>query len=322
MDVIKLNNTVETLCQVVNVPEDKKQELISKYSTLSETEVIKELSQIVYRVLGNNEEMYNYCLEVIRNINPEICPPVEEMKTRLSKMFSNEVEGNMPLEENHKLVNESIVRFTKLFNQYGIDYYIVGALPCFLKTGQPLFRYHDDIDIMINEEDIPKVAEIIQSTGYEFYDDRFPSLERYQEMEQKKPPHVVLAQNPNNEFHLGFFTFRREKDNSIIMREYSHRVENGTVVVDVLERQSDPIGTALRYDDNPTEYMGTTFRTSTVESVYSLKEYTRRPKDVTDNEHLIPFIDRKKLDALKQHPNQNVVIQNIQPNNNTNDKSL
>ena len=62
MDVIKLNNTVETLCRVVNVPEDKKQELISKYSTLSETEVIKELSQIVYRVLGNNEEMYNYCL--------------------------------------------------------------------------------------------------------------------------------------------------------------------------------------------------------------------------------------------------------------------
>lgn len=322
MDSIKLNNTIDILSKVITVPEEKKQELIIKYSSLSESEVIKDLSQIVYRALKNNEELYNYSLEVIRSINPQICPPVEEMKSRLSRMFSNEVEGNMPLEENHKLVNESIVRFTKLFNQYGIDYYIVGALPCFLKTGQPLFRYHDDIDIMINEEDIPKVAEIIQSTGYEFHDDRFPSLERYQEMEQKKPPHVVLAQNPNNEFHLGFFTFRREQDNSITMREYSHRVENGTVVVDVLERQSDPIGTMLRYDDNPTEYIGTTFRTSTVESVYSLKEYTRRPKDVTDNEHLTPFIDRKKLDALKQHPNQNVVIQNIQPNNNTNNKSL
>lgn len=196
MDVIKLNNTVEILCRVVNVPEDKKQELISKYSTLSETEVIKELSQIVYRVLGNNEEMYNYCLEVIRNINPEICPPVDEMKTRLSKMFSNEVEGNMSLEENHQIVNESIVKFTTLFNQYGIDYYIVGALPCFLKTGQPLFRYHDDIDIMINEDDIPKVAEIIKLSGYEFHDDRFPNLERFQQMEQNKPPHTVLAQNP------------------------------------------------------------------------------------------------------------------------------
>lgn len=317
MDVIKLNNTVETLCRVVNVPEDKKQELVSKYSTLSETEVIKELSQIVYRVLGNNEEMYNYCLEVIRNINPEICPPVDEMKTRLSKMFSNEVEGNMSLEENHQLVNESIVKFTTLFNQYGIDYYIVGALPCFLKTGQPLFRYHDDIDIMINEDDIPKVAEIIKLSGYEFHDDRFPNLERFQQMEQNKPLHTVLAQNPNNEFHLGFFTFRREQNNSITMREYSHRLENGEVVVDVLERQSDPIGTELRYDEKPTEYMGTTFRTSTIESVYGLKGYTRRPKDITDMQKLEPYIDKQKLEQLKQHPNHNVEIHNVEYEKNT-----
>lgn len=322
MDSIKLNNTIDILSKIITVPEEKKRELRIKYSSLSESEVIKDLSQIVYRVLGSNEELYNYSLEVIRNINPQICPPVKEMKSRLSRMFSNEVDGNMSLDENHKLINEELVRFTTLLNQAEIDYYIVGALPCFLKTGQPLFRYHDDIDIMVNEEDIPKVAEIIQSTGYEFHDDRFPSLERLKEMEQNKPPHTVLAQNPNNEFHLGFFTFRREQDNSITMREYSHRVENETVVVDVLERQSDPIGTLLRYDDNPTEYMGTTFRTSTVESVYSLKEYTRRPKDVTDNEHLTPFIDRKKLDALKQHPDQNVVIQNIQPNNNTNNIGL
>ena len=312
MDVIKLKNTIEKLCRVVNVPEDKKQELINKYSTLSETEVIKDLSQIVYRVLGNNEEMYNYCLEVIRNINPEICPPVEEIKTRLSKIFSNEVEGNMPLEENHKLVNESIIKFSKLFNQYGIDYYIVGALPCFLKTGQPLFRYHDDIDIMINENDIPKVAEIMELSGYEFHDDRFPSLERFQQMEQNKPPHTVLAQNPNNEFQLGFFTFRREQDNSITMREYSHLLENGEVVVDVLERQSNPIGTELRYDEKPTEYMGTTFRTSTIESVYALKGYTRRPKDITDMQKLEPYIDKQKLELLKQHPNHNVEIHNVE----------
>ena len=278
---------------------------------LSETEVIKELSQIVYRDFGNNKELYDYSLEVIRSINPQICPSIEEMKNRLSKMFSNEVAGNMSLEENHRLVNESIVKFTKLFNQYGIDYYIVGALPCFLKTGQQLFRYHDDIDIMINEEDISKVAEIIELSGYQFHDDRFPSLERYQEMEQNQPPHTVLAQNPNNEFHLGFFTFRREQDNSITMREYSHRLKDGEVVVDVLERQSDPIGTELRYDENPTEYMGSTFKTSTIESVYSLKGYTIRPKDITDMQKLEPFIDRQKLEALKQHPNKNVEFHNV-----------
>ncbi len=322
MDVIKLNNVINTLSKIIDVSEEKKQELITRYSSKSEQEVIKDLSKIVYKVFSNNEELYNYSLNLIRNINPGICPPVEEMKEILNKMFSNEVDGNMPLEENHKLITEELIRFTTLFNQAEIDYYIVGALPFFLKTGQQLFRYHDDIDVMVNEEDIPKLAEIIRSTGYEFHDDRFPSLERFQEMQTNKPPHTVLAQNPDNEFHLGFFTFKREKDNSITMREYSHRVENGKVVIDVLERQSDPDGTMLRYDDNPTEYMGTTFRTSTVESVYSLKEYTRRPKDITDIEHLKPFIDEKKLNALKQHSNQNVEIKNIQPSNNTDSKSL
>ena len=312
MNVLKLQNTIDTLSRVINVPDEKQQELITKYSTMGEQEVIKELSQIVYRVLGDKEELYSYSLEVIRNINPEICPPVEEMKSILNRMYTNEVEGNMSLEDNHKLVNESLVRFTTLFNQYEIDYYIVGALPCFLKTGQPLFRYHDDIDIMINEDDIPRVAELIALCGYEFHDDRFPSLERFQEMQSSKPPHTVLAQNPNNEFHLGFFTFRREKDNSITMREYSHRMEDGIVAVDVLERQSDPIGTALRYDETPTSYMGTSFRTSTIESVYALKGYTRRPKDITDMQKLEPFIDKQKLEALKQHSNQNVEIHNIE----------
>jgi hypothetical protein len=312
MTNIQLKNTIDTLAKIIDVSDEKKEELYAKYSIMSDAEIIKELSQISYRMFSNNDELYDYALTVIRNINPSICPQIDEMKSILSKMFSNEVEGNMSLEDNHKLVNESLVRFTKLFNQCGIDYYIVGALPCFLKTGQPLFRYHDDIDIMINEDDIPRVAEVISLCGYEFHDDRFPNLERFQEMQSSKPPHTVLAQNPNNEFHLGFFTFRRENDNSITMREYSHRMEDGIVAVDVLERQSDPFGTALRYDETSTSYMGTSFKTSTIESVYALKGYTRRPKDITDMQKLEPFIDKQKLEAIKQHSNQNVEINNIE----------
>ncbi len=295
----------------MTISAEQKQDLIARYSSLSEIEVIKSLSQVAYRVLSDREELYNCSLEVIRNINPQICPPVEEMKGLLSRMFSNEVDGNMSLEENHHIVNENIIKVTTLFNQYGIDYYIVGALPCFLKTGQKLFRYHDDIDIMVNEDDLSKVSEVMHLIGYEFHDDRFPGLERYQEMIQNKPPHTVLAQNPNNEFHLGFFTFRREKDNSITVREYSHRLEDGNVVVDVLERQYDSLGTKLRYDEQPTEYMGATFKTSTVESVYELKGYTKRPKDITDMQKLEPYIDRQKLEELKQHPNKNIEINNI-----------
>ena len=322
MEKLQLVNTIDTLSRVVSISEEQKQKLINKYKDMPDSEVIKELSSTAYRVIGNNRELYDYVLTEIRNINTLICPPVEEMKIIIEKMFFNENEGNMSLEENHKLVSESLRQFCTLFNQYGIDYYIVGALPCFLKTNQPLFRYHDDIDIMVNEQDIPKIAEIMELTGYKFQDDRFPSLERYLEMERSKPPHTVLAQNPNNEFHLGFFCFRREQDSSITMREYSHRLENNEVVVDVLERQSDPVGTLLRYEETPTTYMDTSFRTSSIESIYHLKSYTKRPKDITDMKKLEPFINKEKLNALHQHPNKNVTFQNVQQDLNVSNKHI
>ena len=63
--------------------------------------------------------------------------------------------------------------------------------------------------------------------------------------------------------------------------------------------------------------MGTTFRTSTIESVYGLKGYTRRPKDITDMQKLEPYIDKQKLEQLKQHPNHNVEIHNVEYEKNT-----
>lgn len=204
---IQLKNTIDSLSKIINISDEKKKELYSKYSVMTDTEVIKELSQMCYSLFSNTE-LYDYALTIIRNINPNICPQIDEMKSILSKMFLNELEGNISLEENHQLIKESLINFTTLFNQHGIDYYIVGALPCFIKNGVPLFRYHDDIDIMVNEEDIPKIAEIMETEGYKFYDDRFPDIERFYQMQENKPPHTVLAQNSNNEFHLGFFTFR------------------------------------------------------------------------------------------------------------------
>lgn len=173
---------IDTFSKLVDITDEQKKDLLEKYSKLPDAEIIKDLSESVYRIIGPDSPFYDYALTTIRNYTTSIYPPVEKMKTILTKMFSNEVEENMSLEENHRLVNESLTKFTTLFNQYGIDYYIVGALPCFLKTGQQLFRYHDDIDIMV-KDDISKIAKIVELSGYKFQDDRFPNLERFQEIQ-------------------------------------------------------------------------------------------------------------------------------------------
>lgn len=313
MENMKLRLLIDELASLMNVPEDKKESIFQRYVGKPDIDVIKELSVIAYKTLRHDQGYYDYALIRIRNYNQSICPSLQEMKKILSNMFENISEENMPLEENHKLINDEIIRFTKLFNEAGIDYYIVGALPCFIKTGIPLFRYHDDIDIMINEDDIEKVREIINETGYLFQDDRYPSLERFYEILQNKPPHTVMAQNPNNEFHLGFFTFRREKDSSVTMREYSHRVENGSLIIDVLERRNSVEGTHLRYDETQVEYNGTSFKTGTLENVVHLKQFTQRPKDITDTEKLIQFVDEEKLKQLELYKSENVILENVNP---------
>ena len=311
MDKRTLERTIDTLSKVITIPPEKQKEMYDKYIEMPEKEVIKDLSKAAYRVVGPDSPYYDYTLTVIRNIQPSVCPPVEKLKQLLEKLFANEIEGNMSLEENHQLINNTLKKYCTLFNQFGIDYYIVGALPCFIKNGIPLFRYHDDIDIMINEEDIPKAQEILENAGYVFYDDRYPSIERYEEMSQNKPPHTVLAQNPNNEFHIGFFCFRREADNSITMREYSHSLENGQVRVDILERKNGIEGTILRYGIDPVNIDGVQFRCEAPESVYHLKSYTKRPKDITDMQKLEPFLNQERLKAIIAHPKENVTIENV-----------
>lgn len=311
MDIEKLKYTIDTLSRIIEVSDDKKQEIIDRYSSMNDKDVIKELSQTIYCLLNTKKDLYDYALTVVRELNPEICPPVDEMKKILNKMFSNVTDGNMPIKEDHKMVEDTLVKFTKLFNKNNIDYYVVGALPCYIKINQPLFRYHDDIDILVNEKDIPLLAELIDKNGFKFVDDRFPSVERYQKMLKNKPPHTVLAKTSKNEFHIGFITFKRQSDNSITIKEYSHRLEQDKVIIDLLERQIDKVGTELRYDETPVEYKDTTFKTSSLEYVYLLKTYTNRPKDITDMKLLELYIDKNKLEEIKKHPSNDIEIKDI-----------
>lgn len=307
----RLEQTIDLFANIIDTSDEKKKSLLEKYINMPDEDIIKDMLNSIGSLIDVNSQYFDYALRVLRAYNPSVCPSISEMKDYLNKTFMNKVDGNMSMEENHQLIDSSLKYFCDLFNKWGIDYYIVGALPCFLKTKQKLFRYHDDIDIMINEEDICKLTELMEISGYNFFDDRFPSRERYEEMQFNKPPHTVLAQNMNNEFHLGFFCFKREKDNSITMREYFNRLEDDKVVVDVLERRSSVIGTALRYDESPVIYNGTSFRTSSLESVYNLKSATKRPKDIFDLKKLEPYVDKNKLDLINQHKNYNVVMKNV-----------
>lgn len=184
-----------------------------------------------------------------------------------------------------------------------MDYYLVGALSTFIGTDTPLFRYHGDIDFMIAEKHIDKVREALQGTEYEFSDDRLDNLKRLEEgVGHTQGEHEVIANHRENEFHLGFFLFRREQDDSLTIREYfMQENEEGTKVPMVLERHLPKKLVDLEYTQDETEYAGTRFRTSTAESVYAKKMSTRHPKDMLDIKALEGKIDHSKITQMSQY---------------------
>lgn len=302
-------SVIDALSRVMEIDKTKIDERIEKYQTMSDKEVIKDLSMIVYDNFKDDKGLYEYFLSLIININLSIAPSVEYIKDELEKIYLNKNE-NMSLEENHKLVCESIKYLVPLFDKEGIDYCIVGALPCFLQAGIPLFRYHDDVDVMVNEDDLSKVKTLMEEAGYIYSDLRFPNIDEFHKMTENKPPHQVMAQNPYNDFHIGFFTFRREKDDSMTTTEYMQRQQNGEVVVDRLERNYSPYAEELRFN-NYFDYEGVNVKTCSIEHVYDLKSHTKRPKDVTDMEKLESYIDKNKLKELRRNTNTKQIVKNV-----------
>lgn len=156
---------------------------------------------------------------------------------------------------------------------------------------------------MVAEKDIEKVREALQGTEYEFSDDRLNNQKRLEEgVGHTQGEHEVIANHKDNEFHLGFFLFRREQDNSLTIREYfMQENENGEKVPMVLERHCPKELVDLEYTQEEVEYAGTRFRTSTPESVYAKKIYTRQPKDMLDIEALKDKIDYSKIEEMSKY---------------------
>lgn len=179
-----------------------------------------------------------------------------------------------------------------------------------LERGTPLFRYHGDIDFMIAEQDIEKVRVALAGTDYVFLDNRFDNKKRFTEgVGHTQGEHEVIANHKDNEFHLGFFLFRREPDQTMTIREYfMQERENGLRIPMVLERNYPKELVDLEYTEQETEFAGTRFRTSTPESVYAKKMYTRHQKDMLDIEALKDKVDERKIaEAMKYQTTLKVV---------------
>lgn len=295
------------------VDEAKIQTLLSKmYKMKSTKDVMDSLTMNVSRIFGNpsQEMQLSECLQDIMEIDPSVYASKNEMLAQLQRnLETNYTPGNISIEENHALIEQTLKSTCDKLNELGVDYYVVGALATFIKTGTPLFRYHGDLDFMVSEADIPKVQEALAGSDYNFSDDRLNNKKRFStDVGHTQGEHEVIANHKENEFHLGFFLFRREEDQSITVREYFMEEENGIRRPKILERHIPAELARLEYSEEQTEFAGTHFRASTPESVLLKKMYTRHPKDMLDIKALEGKADPAKVMELQKHKTTTRVV--------------
>ena len=291
----------------IKVTEQQVQSMLSRFYDMKDLKTVMDsLALNVSNFFGKPEQIqdFNDCIKDILQIDSSIYDSPEALMEQVQRnKETNYTPGNIPIEENHQLISDTLKPLCDKLNELGVDYYVVGALSTFIGTQTPLFRYHGDIDFMIAEKDIPKVQEALKDSEYNFSDDRLNNQKRLSPgVGHTQGEHEVIANHKDNEFHLGFFLFRREQDNSITVREYfMEENENGEKVPKVLERHEPAELVALEYSEELTDFAGTQFRTSTPESVYAKKMSTKHPKDMLDLAALRDKVDFDKIREMEQY---------------------
>lgn len=291
----------------IKVTEQQVQSMLSRFYAMKDLKTVMDsLALNVSNYFGKPEQIqdFNDCIKDILQIDSSIYDSPEALIEQLQKnKETNYTPGNILIEENHQLISDTLKSLCDKLNELGVDYYVVGALSTFIGTQTPLFRYHGDIDFMIAEKDIPKVQEALKDSEYNFSDDRLNNQKRLTPgVGHTQGEHEVIANHKENEFHLGFFLFRRELDNSITVREYyMEENEKGEKVPKILERHEPAELVALEYSEEVTEFAGTQFRTSTPESVYAKKMSTKHPKDMLDLAALRDKVDFDKIREMEQY---------------------
>ena len=239
----------------------------------------------------NIEDIKNN-MGLIMNVNPKY-QDFDSLVKRYEKLSElNILHPEMPLSENHALTLQVFDGFNALL-QGQFDCFYTGGLMGYINTSQPLERYHADLDLFINEEQLPNLKALV---------DESPDFKFVSNMEHKEPKgHEYKIVYKDTPMSIGLFLFARREDNSITRKEYFYKNQDVNADLLVREEHFSKEYTDLSFDSTIRSHNGIPYRSMSLESIYNAKKDSRS-KDRYDAEKIKPFIDTRKeelIDTLK-----------------------
>ena len=238
----------------------------------------------------------------IDEINNELADIIVKKQEEFKKYNDND-----SIKKNHEKTYNKLEEFARLLNEAGVDYQLAGALCGYIKYGQESDRYHEDIDISINERDIPKLKQVCEKMGLKFSDDRFNSP-RVLKNGIPSGEHEIIAREDGSDFHIGAFAFERLADGTIITKGYYHDSNNNPCCrEEVISSQL----ASLIFGKETVDFRGIPLYITSPEYIYNLKNYTRKEKDLKDIEFLEDKIDKDKVNKIKELSKTDKATQNV-----------
>ena len=274
--------------------------------------ILVSLNDLLNRKLITQEDIFSNVDSIIM-LNNEKYKSTSDLIERLNWIKNMNMEHpSMSLTENHQLVIETFDKFNELLNG-NFDCYYTGGLMGYLAINHQLERYHGDLDLFINEQQLIALKELVDSSQ----DFAFVSNMDHKEVNGHEYK-IVYKGTP---ISIGLFLFERQPDYSITTKEYYFENQNINEQLFVDEHHFSKEYTNMSFPNQIREHSGIPYRMMSLESIYNSKKNSR-PKDRYDAQIIKNNVDMMidyKLDVEKRNnidinhkPTNKSIIQTIE----------
>lgn len=255
--------------------------------------------------------IYNICsdscseqskIEKLNIIASEYNITIDNLFKRYQWLKDMKIDPNkIHLEENHRKIYKIFDECSKMLNENNIEYYYTSGILAYLLVDRELERYHHDLDVFVNMEDLEKLEQVCNDYKFSFerkIGDRGDGTKRVM---------LKMYYDDKIDIPITVFMYIRKKDNSVIQKDYFID-ENGQNVVEYI--YNSPSISELSFSNCPNFHNGIKYYSITPEALFLCKS-GNRPKDIYDCavfKHIIDINKLKKLEESFKSNLPNIVI--------------
>ena len=215
-----------------------------------------------------------------------------EVYSRLNWLHQMKLDNMYGLHNNHDLVFFIFDSLNNMFNNENIDYYYTSGILSYTLVNKPLERYHHDIDVFVDYNQLDKLENICEKYGLTF-------KRLLGDREDGNKRRVMRLYYKDIDFPITVFMFVRNKDGSIIQKDYYY--ENDILMVEDL--YNSPIVSKLSFDDNYHYHNDIGYKSISLEALFLCKN-GHRLKDIYDCKKFEDYVDKGKLKKLYEEMNK------------------